>query len=172
MSKRRKNDWYPTPKFATEELLKRHTFTGVIAEPCVGDGSMLEVLNKHFTCITNDIDTTRPADFHFDVKTDEFYNAAGPVSYVITNPPFNQAMPILEKAYEHATHGVALLVRLSFLEPTFDRGPWLTAHPPTKIIVTPRISFTGDGSTDSVTTCWLIFDKTAERSDAIQVIPK
>jgi hypothetical protein len=52
-----------------------------------------------------------------------------------------------------------MLLRLSFLEPTRERGPWLAANPPDLVIVLPRISFTGDGKTDSVTCAWMIWDK-------------
>jgi len=55
---------------------------------------------------------------------------------------------------------VAMLLRLSFLEPTAKvnpRGPWLAECPPSRLIVLPRCSYTGDGRTDSVTTAWMIW---------------
>ena len=42
---RRSNDFYQTPAWATRALLARHTpITGVILEPCVGDGSIAREL--------------------------------------------------------------------------------------------------------------------------------
>jgi hypothetical protein len=52
-----------------------------------------------------------------------------------------------------------MLLRLSYLEPTEDRGAWLNSHPPTDLIVLPRISFTGNGKTDSVTCAWIVWRK-------------
>ena len=37
-------DFYPTPPYATQELLKREVFCGSIYEPACGDGAISEVL--------------------------------------------------------------------------------------------------------------------------------
>ena len=55
--------------------------------------------------------------------------------------------------------GVAFLLRLSFVEPTNERGDWLEKNPPTGRITLPRYSFTGDGRSDSVTAEWMIWHK-------------
>lgn len=68
--------------------------------------------------------------------------------------------------------GVAMLLRLSYLEPTKDRGHWLNDHPPTQMIVLPRISFTGDGKTDSVTCAWMIWHKQGKGTITIERNPK
>jgi hypothetical protein len=38
------------------------------------------------------------------------------------------------------------------------------------MLILPRISFTGDGKTDSVTVAWVIWDKSGE--SWIKVVPK
>jgi hypothetical protein len=48
---------------------------------------------------------------------------------------------------------------MSYLEPVENRGVWLNEHPPTTLIVLPRISFTGDGKTDNVTCAWMVWRK-------------
>jgi hypothetical protein len=63
-----------------------------------------------------------------------------------------------------------MFLRLSYLEPVRNRGAWLAAHPPTGLIVLPRISFTGDGQTDTVTCAWMVWDKLARGT--IRVIPR
>jgi hypothetical protein len=58
--------------------------------------------------------------------------------------------------------GVAMMLRLSFEEPTAHvnpRGPFLEANPLTRKLVMPRYSFTGNGNSDSVTTAWMIWSK-------------
>ena len=53
-----------------------------------------------------------------------------------------------------------MLLRISFREPTrhrFPRGPWLAAHPVSRLLTLPRYSYTGDGRTDAATTEWVIW---------------
>jgi len=83
----------------------------------------------------------------------------GRPDWVITNPPFSDAYQILQCALEAATVGVAFISRLSFVEPTRGRGPWLSSHPHDQRIVLERWSYTGNGRTDASTTEWLIFVK-------------
>ena len=64
---------------------------------------------------------------------------------------------------------MAFLLRLSFLEPTLTRREFLRANPPKRVIVLPRISFTGDGRTDSVTCAWLIWTTGPSDSQGVEV---
>ena len=48
------------------------------------------------------------------------------------------------------------------MEPTDERGPWLKAHPPTRVIVMPRPDYRGTGKSDSVTSAWFIWAKDRE----------
>lgn len=100
------------------------------------------------------------------------WTAFPPVDWVVTNPPFAAAMPILQYAVAHARVGVALYLRLSFLEPTRACGPWLEAHPPTRVLVLPRHSFSGDGKTDSVTGAWMVWRRDRVATGAIQIRSK
>lgn len=171
MSKRRKNDWYPTPSSATEALLKEYTFSGTILEPCVGDGAMHKVLTTlGLPIITNDIDIKWKADHHLNASSPDLYAATGPIDWVITNPSFKDAFEILKQSYLHADIGVAMLLRISFLEPTFKRQQWLAENPPTSLFILPRISFTNDGKTDSCTCAWMIWRKNAPTT--IKIITK
>lgn len=173
---RRKNDFYPTPDWATETLLDRHAMKGSSAfECCVGDGAISRVLQKRFRdCVwTNDIVMAGVIDQHYKLDAaeaknwQEHWTGFHGFDWVITNPPFNRAAEIVPLAYRYAQIGIAMLLRLSFLEPVEDRGAWLNQHPPTKLIVLPRISFTGDGKTDSVTCAWMIWEKQWARQEII-----
>lgn len=173
---RRQNDFYPTPAWATEELLKRISVRGTILECCAGDGAIADVMSREIdsqlasAVWTNDIDGSRNCHFTFDASI------AWPLDrvadWVITNPPFNSAAKIVPLAYEHAALGIAMLLRLSFLEPVEDRGAWLNEHPPTSMIVLPRISFTGDGNTDSVTCAWMVWEKSKQGTITVAGNPK
>jgi hypothetical protein len=107
----------------------------------------------------NDLDDAFMHEHNFDVSLPDFWPEFGPIDWTISNPPFSKAGEILTHALANSRAGVALLVRISFLEPTFTRKDLMIANPPTRMIVLPRHSFTGDGKVDSVSCAWLIWDK-------------
>lgn len=154
---RRKHDFYPTPGWATEALFEycpQFFLASAAVEPCAGDGAISDVLRKHFADLkTSDIDPLRKVDNICDASTLE----VDPDIAVITNPPFNQALTIVRNFVEQGNI-CAFLLRLSFLEPTEARGNWLHRNSPSGLIVLPRISFTGDGKTDSVTCAWMVWN--------------
>lgn len=160
MSKgRRKNDFYLTPARATEVLLDycpeilQH---GGILEPCAGQADISNVLKRYVRVATADIDPLMPVQWTADARTYKHVTDSGLT--VVTNPPFLHAMAIVRNFVEQCKKPCAFLLRLSFLEPTDDRGPWLAERPPEQVIVLPRISFTGDGKTDSVTCAWMCWN--------------
>jgi len=174
---RRDNDAYYTlqAQIAIDALIAYAPVGGHIFEPCVGVGHLVEAM-KGAGCeyiTTNDIDLSVAADMHMDAQLCGFQTG---IDWVVTNPPFSKAFPILKQMLPLAQEGVALLLRLSFLEPTYERGAWLAAHPPDLLIVLPRMSFTGDGKTDSVTCAWMVwYSKAHAVRDAnigIRVYPK
>jgi len=164
-SKRRENDFYPTPSWATQTLVESCSYiSGEILECCSGAGDITRSLQKYFDAVrTNDIDSTRDTDYHFDLSTPIGWLAiAERPDWVITNPPFCHAPEMVPLAYDFAKTGIAMLLRITFLEPCGNRIAFLSEHPPTQLLVVPRISFTGDGRTDSTCTAWFIWDKRIE----------
>jgi hypothetical protein len=156
-------DAYQTPAWQTRVLLQ-HVYISLdesIIEPCCGDGSITRVLQAEHDHLvdTNDIDPRVEADAHINAAGDALYEWAEEVDWVITNPPYTmpRCLIIVQHAVKNARVGVAMLLRLSFLEPTQARGAWLAQHPLTQMIVLPRTSYTGNGKTDSVTTAWMIW---------------
>jgi hypothetical protein len=109
---------------------------------------------------TNDIDPNVQADQYKDATDPEFWTSLKP-DWVVSNPPFLCCHPIIVGAFSAARRGVAMLLRLSYLEPCKDRAGFLSQHPPS-LIVLPRISFTEDGKCDSVTCAWMVWDKTRQ----------
>lgn len=164
---RRPLDAYYTERRVTDSLLLRvRDISGVVCEPCAGDGMMAATLAQHTgvrMVVTNDIDPCQPSQFHGDAG-----DPCAPVwkckaNWVITNPPFSEAHRILPVAFSHALVGVAFLLRLSYLEPAKNRAEWFNRYGDcmTNLIVfgQPRPSFTGNGQTDSVTTAWMVWRK-------------
>lgn len=173
---RRELDQYMTPDQAVEHLLDG--VPGIagrgVVEPCAGTGAITVALTRRLChVLTNDLDPGFVTDYHEDatdvVFWDELVLPHAPV-WAVTNPPFSYAQPILERALATCDN-VAFFLRLSFLEPTFNRSLFFLRHGcPDRLIVLPRISFTGDGKTDSVTCAWMIWS--SEVKKGIDVIGK
>jgi hypothetical protein len=158
------------------ELINHTYLTGTIIEPCAGRGNIANPLREYFAdkqmlpatvVYTNDIMLDCQCDYAYDARhpmmwrdiAQDLKAVRREIDWVVTNPPFKYAPAILDQAYRSAHLGVAMLLRLSFLEPCADRARFLAEHPPTELIILPRISFTGDGNTDSVTTAWMVWLK-------------
>lgn len=150
------NDTYFTPRKAVEYLLKYYSIKGRILECCAGKGHISNILKeKGYDVITNDINPNFNSDYNYNAKEfKDFLN----IDWTISNPPFNQFLPILKNSYKISTKGVIFLLRLSALEPCYDRWEFFNIFL-TGIISIPRISFTNDGKTDNISTAWFIFDK-------------
>lgn len=162
---RRDADFYPTPAWMTRALVKRlpDLRHQRILEPCSGDGAIVRELTSPHV-VMNDIIERSPLlpDFLLDATQRDswtHFQRFEPFDLTITNPPFELAFPIAQHALEFSRRGVILLLRLSWLEPTDERGPWLAEHPPDRLIVMPRHDFRGNGSTDSVTSAWMVWSK-------------
>jgi hypothetical protein len=160
--------WFPTPAWATEELIKRtpEIKSGQsILECCSGDMAIAKVLSLKLkrNILCNDIDRSRSADSYYDVAQSLSWQMLGNFDWVISNPPFNRQLEIVPLALKNSLIGTAMLLRLSYLEPCLNRCQLHADYPPKRVIVLPRISFTGDGRTDSVTACWIIWGNVEAR---------
>lgn len=165
---RRLNDAYYTPSKLTEILLDHVQISGTILEPCSGDGAIAQhLIGSNNRVFTNEINPDLSVDFHLDAADWESWTLmnfeAEQIDWVVSNPPFNRAAEILPLAYEYCKTGIAFLLRLSWLEPTGNRGKWLKQHASnlSNVIIfsQPRPSFTDNKKVDSVTTAWLVWRK-------------
>ena len=152
------NDFYPTEARVTQALIARERISGLVLEPCAGQGHISKELKRlNYTVVENDI--TWPGGW--DAASWEDWRSWDYPMWTITNPPFNQATPILQNAYTHSIIGVAMLLRMTYLEPCKDRAEWLIKHPPTRLIIlNPRPRFRADTKgQDSVTVAWFVWRK-------------
>lgn len=177
---RRERDAYYTPEFATAALLEHEPgLRGqTLLDPCCGDGRMAAQLGERFQSVgLNDIDARIGTALDANCKQLRTFgklaflvhhNAAvdfplwEEVDWVITNPPWSHASEIAQTALRHARKGVALLVRLTFLEATRKRS-WICGKPPDAVLCLPRISFDGSGQTDSAPPAWLLWGPSVTR---------
>lgn len=113
----RQLDYFPTPPWAARagaELIRRlDPQAGSVWEPACGEGHMAAALSEYFAVYASDIH-----DHGFGDRVDFLSDpaAARGVDWIVTNPPFKVAPAFIRQALRLAKRGVAMLLRLPFLE--------------------------------------------------------
>lgn len=181
-AQRRALDAYYTPKEPTERLLNRYPQIqggpgSVLCDPSCGDGYMgrrIAHLRGFETLVLNDINQKSllaPLDGAPAAPNEVVYckDMRSPFVYEpvpdwgVTNVPFYCAGTAAKAMIDRCRWGVAVLVRCTLLEPREclrepqNNRKWLKDLPPYGLIAMSRISFTGDGLTDSAPAFWLIW---------------
>lgn len=130
-------DYFPTPPFATralcEVILPRYCITrsSTAWEPACGEGHMAEVLGEYF----REVVATDIHDYGYGDVAD-FLNPHTHCfpDWIITNPPFNdKAEAFVLRAIEVAAVGVAMFLRLQWLETVGRYERIFRPHPPALI---------------------------------------
>lgn len=124
-------------------------------DPCAGgdinnEMSYPKALKKYgITPTTFDIREDSKAEFKLDYLNTEIYD--GKFDVIITNPPFNIATKIIEKAFQDVKEGgfIVMLLRLNFFGSKDRKKFWENNMPIVTFVHHKRISFT-NGSTDSI----------------------
>lgn len=176
---RHDHDFYRTSALLTRALLCRVQLKGNVLECCSGDGAIAQELEKHcyqssyhvpFNVLTNDLVDQCCHQANVDVTQEASWGnlthgllSAEQIDWVITNPPFNKAHEIVPLAYKYTQTGIAMLLRLSYLEPCSNRAQWLQQHRhnlSNLIVFSPRPKFRSDTSgSDAVTVAWFVWRK-------------
>ena len=90
--KRSRGDFYPTSRYAVEELLKREKFEGEIWECACGKGDISEVLIEHgYKVYSSDLFDRGYGDKHID-----FLKTFRKTDNILTNPPFKYALDFIK----------------------------------------------------------------------------
>lgn len=170
---RLKWDYYITPQYAIKDFLGEFIYhedlneNMSILDPCAGGDAVHEmsyptVLNKMgFKFVsTCDIREDSRAKAKHDYLNLEL---SSKMDMIITNPPFDQSIPIIEKAINDVRDGgfVVMLQRLNFLGGiTYKKEFWDRVGLPKYIFVhRKRMSFTEDGKTDSIEYAHYVWEK-------------
>ena len=106
-TERNRNDFYNTPKSLTEYLFKVEDFDfdKTVCEPACGQNAITDVLKQRWSSslITS---YDREIDFLRDNRS---------YDYIITNPPFSQALDFIKQAKKRATNKFCFLMPLNYL---------------------------------------------------------
>lgn len=168
-------DFFPTPPWATralfEHVLKHlerlgHCKWQTAWEPACGEGHMAETMAEYFKRVfASDI-----ADYGYG-EGDRNFLTMEPTphffDWIITNPPFNDSTEFVLKALARAGTGVAMFVRLTWLESVGRYEKIFRDRPPTCVaIFTERVPlhkgrWEEDGATMTAYV-WLVWIKGAE----------
>jgi hypothetical protein len=106
-------DFYPTPPYVVEELLKRENFSGNIWECACGDGAISKVLiEKGYQVRSTDL-----YDRGYGVSGIDFlHNNLDDCDNIITNPPFKLTLEFILQAKKQCKNKIALFEKTVLLD--------------------------------------------------------
>jgi len=124
------DDFYATNKNSVRDLFRSHKISGEsFYEPCVGQGHIVDVIKEFNTLSTIDysdiIDRGYNGTVIRDFIKDDFRISP---DWIITNPPYKLAKEFIDRSLLSATVGVAMFLKLVFLE-SVSRRDWLKNSP-------------------------------------------
>jgi hypothetical protein len=167
------SDFYPTPSWCTEALLRNYDFDKdlLIWEPACGEGHISKVFESHgYDVMSTDLNETGFGDSGHD-----FLTSNTQADIIVTNPPYKNNL-----AYIFAKHAIELTEANAGIVAMFMRTDWgaavtrspLTQHPAfaMKLEMTKRPRWIED-STGSPrhNYAWWVFDwKTVEQDARIR----
>lgn len=151
-------EYYPTPPHATRALMQQEQFTGVILEPCCGEGDMSEVLKE-----TNSVFSSDLYNRGYGAVRDVF-DYHNQIDNVVTNPPFELAPKIIQHMLPLFKHKMAFFLRTAFLESVSRYNTIYSVHPPSRVYVfTKRVTLypAGETKTTGGTTsyAWFVWER-------------
>lgn len=159
------NEWYKEPRWAVDALLDAERFISSVYDSCCGTGTVPDAFaDRGFEAFGSDI--VDRADGRFHVR--DFFEGEkviDSVGNVVSNPPFSQLLPFVDRALVIARHKVVVLARLAFLE-TPGRKEFFLSRPLARVLVfSKRVSMppAGKGIPEkggTVAFAWFVFDKT------------
>ena len=183
--RRRPQDYYATPTWATKALLDRERFWGNVYEPACGEGYIskelkyagLNVISSDVNCkipVTKDFGETYEEVIAFGNYIIDFlderqverclinYDMDMMADHIITNPPFKLATEFMLQAKKHAKHKVALLLKLNHLAGARRfKSIWQDKEFPLKkvLIFCKRLQFPGYKCSTTLEMAWFIWDR-------------
>lgn len=164
-------DYFPTPPWATRALIEcvfqRDCHHLTAWEPACGEGHIAEVLHEYF----GKVYATDIHDYGYGAGDSDFLDddTDADADWIITNPPFNEkAEAFVLRAIERARCGVAMFLRLQWLETVGRYERIFKPHPPALIAQfaerVPLCKGRWDPDGDTATAyLWIVWEKRARQ---------
>ncbi len=178
------NDFYATPRNATEAILNMVELKGSILEPAAGQGHISVVLKEKYPY--NEIVSTDlvqrnkkfgvPIQGGIDFLTHDFNRK---FDNIITNPPFNMAQEFIERALQLADDKVIMFAKIQLLEGNkrkemFDNAPLKYVYVFSKRVNPLRngeeLNENGKKWSNTMCFAWFVFEKEYEGEPVIRWI--
>jgi hypothetical protein len=157
---REKDDFYPTPSYAVEELLKRESFDGNIWECACGEGDISEVFVKRgFEVRSSDL-----IDRNYGV-VENFFVADHRADNIITNPPYKYALEFVNEAKRKSNSKIAMFLKTVFLESEKRRAMFEDKEFPLKTVYqfSKRVTLYKNGvkmkNSGMIAYAWYVWEK-------------
>ena len=157
---REKDDFYPTPSYAVDELLKREVFNGNIWECACGDGAISEVfLKKGFEVRSSDL-----IDRDYGI-VENFFEADYVADNIVTNPPFKYALEFVNEAKKKSNCKIAMFLKTVFLESDKRKPMFEDKEFPLKTVYqfSKRVTLYKDGvkmkNSGMISYAWYVWEK-------------
>ena len=160
--------FYSIPKGVTHALIKHSYITGSILVPHDPLGILSDHLRSHnFQVTRNEVEENLTDPIWWVSEKQKNYDWV--IASTMGLGQYTEY--ILEYGMQIAKEGIAVLDRLSFIEPVAKRKTFLLKNKLSNMIVlNPRPKFRAIGSTkDSVTSCWFVFQHPDKWRDGTQV---
>jgi len=118
------NDYYATPRIATQELLKRERFYGNILEPACGEGHISQLL---LAVCSEEVISFDIVDRGWG-EVQDFFDWDIHMDNIVTNPPFKYFTEFAKHSLNLANRKVCLFGKLQALE-GYERTKFLMDSP-------------------------------------------
>ena len=157
---RKPRDFYPTPIEAVYPLLEHLEEDFLFAEPCAGDGTLIEHLETKGVCMwASDIEP-QAKGIHRSPYDKLGFNELIESNYIITNPPWDRSIlhPIID--FFAPQMPTWLLFDADWIHTKQSKPYMEMCH---KIVSVGRIKWCGN-MTGKDNCAWYLFDKKIEKS--------
>lgn len=178
------NDFYATPRSATEAILNVVELKGSISEPAAGEGHISVVLKEKYPyseIVSTDL-VQREERFgvHIEGGVDFLtYDFGRRFDNIVTNPPFSIAQEFIERALQLANDKVVIFAKIQLLEG--NKRKEMFANAPLKYVyvfskrVTPlrngeELDEKGKQWSSTMCFAWFVFEKKYEGEPIIRWI--
>jgi hypothetical protein len=157
---REKDDFYPTPPYVVEELLKRESFIGNIWECACGEGDISEVFKSDgFDVISTDL-----INRGYGEKLD-FFKSDLVADNIVTNPPYKLALDFVLKAKKQSKKKIAMFLKTTWLESESRYNMFQDTEFPLKTVYqfSKRVTLYNGGvkvkNSGMIAYAWYVWDK-------------